>query len=207
MRRSILLTTACLLALAAPTVTHAVITFTQLAGDTFVVSHRVKGLGSRGQAMRLVYTKAASLCVAAGFSHLEIHEQESQASQQYESANASVRVQLFMAGGEGRIDCEMTANPEYVAQARTKLAAKGYRPPPPAWSRRPARSPPSQRTKERPPGPALSSRSWRWCMRGWASSRSRLLVWGLGRVRRRGRQGCEERSAPVRHSPEPNLRS
>ena len=93
----------CLLALAAPQASHAVITFIQLAETVFVVSHRVKFIGSRGKAMKLVYTKAASLCVAAGYSHLKILEQESQASQQHESANASIRVKLFMAGGEDRL--------------------------------------------------------------------------------------------------------
>ena len=73
----------------------AVITFDQLADDIFVVSHRVKGIGSRGQAMRLVYDKTASLCVAAGFEYYAILDQESQATQENESANASIRVQFF----------------------------------------------------------------------------------------------------------------
>jgi hypothetical protein len=121
----------CLLALAAPQVSRAVITFTQLAEDVFVVSHRVKLIGSRAQAMRLVCTKAASLCVAAGYSHLEILEQDSEAAQEDDSANASVRVRLHMAQGEDRLDCDKNADGEYIQQAAKRLAERGYRPPGP----------------------------------------------------------------------------
>lgn len=117
-------------ALVLPQAALAVITFTQLDDDIFVVSHRVKFIGSRGQAQKLVYTKAASLCVAAGYSQFKILDQESNASQQHESANASARVQFFQVDAEGRIDCERNSDPEYVEQARAKLAKKGYEPPP-----------------------------------------------------------------------------
>ena len=111
----------------------ATITFTQLDDDVFTVSHRVKGFGSRGKASRLVYEKAASLCVAAGFSHYSILDQESQASQEYESANATVRVKFFFADGDDRIDCASGANPEYIDEAGVKLAKQGYvTPQPPA---------------------------------------------------------------------------
>jgi hypothetical protein len=110
---------------------QAVITFTQLDDDIFVISHRVKFIGSRGKATKLVYEKAASLCVAAGYSYFKILDQESNASQQYESANASVRVQFFLDDDEGRIGCEKNASSEYVEQAGEKLAKQGYKPPEP----------------------------------------------------------------------------
>ncbi len=110
----------------------AVITFDQLTDDIFVVSHRIKLAGSRGRAMKLVYEKSASLCAAAGFTHYAILDQESAAGQRYEAANASIRIQLFQVTGEGRIDCEKNANPDYVAQAHAKLARRGYVPPDPA---------------------------------------------------------------------------
>ena len=131
--RSLALRASIILALAAvliPRAGDAVITFNQLEDDVFVVSHRVKIIGSRGQATRLVYEKAASLCVAAGFSQFKILQQESEAAQQDDAANATLRVQFFFDDGEGRIDCEKNANPEYVGQARTKLAKRGYQPPP-----------------------------------------------------------------------------
>ena len=118
-----------LLLLLAPTASHAVITFTQLSEDTFVVSHRIKVIGSRAKAMKLVHTKAASLCVAAGYSHLEVLDTESQAGNQYEDANASVTVRLHHEAGEGRLDCETNADPEYVQQASEKLAKRGYEQP------------------------------------------------------------------------------
>ncbi len=107
----------------------AVITFTQLDDDVFVVSHRVKGLGLRGKAMKLVYTKTASLCTAAGFSHFKILDQESETGQQYEVANASIRARFYLEGGDERVGCERSSNPSYVEQASEKLARKGYRPP------------------------------------------------------------------------------
>ena len=131
MKGSKLFVVLCFLALAAPQVSHAIITFSQLAENIFVVSHRVKFIGSRGQAMRLVYTKAASLCVAAGFSHMEIVVQESDADQLDDSANASVRVKFYMASGEDRLDCEKNSNPEHTMEARNKLAKMGYQPPDP----------------------------------------------------------------------------
>ena len=105
---------------------NAVITFTQLSADMFVVSHRIKAIGSRGKAMKLVYEKTASLCVAAGFGHYKILEQESNAGQRYDSANASIRVQFYFEEGDGRIECQKNSSVEYVRQAQEKLANLGY---------------------------------------------------------------------------------
>jgi len=121
----------CLLALAAPEAGRAVITFSQLSEDVFVVSHRVKFVGSRGQAMRLAYTKSASLCVAAGFRYFRILQQESQAGSEYETANSSIRVKFSMSAGEENLECEKNADPEYIAEAQAKLVKMGYRPPDP----------------------------------------------------------------------------
>ncbi len=118
-----------LLLLLVPQSAMAVITFTQLDDDIFVVSHRVKGIGLRGKAMKLVYTKTASLCIAAGFSHFKILGQESETGQQDDVANASIRAQFYFADGDGRVGCERNSNPTYIQQAREKLARKGYRPP------------------------------------------------------------------------------
>ncbi len=118
-----------ILALVIPPAALAVITFTQLDDDIFVVSHRVKLIGSRGRAQKLVYKKAASVCVAAGYSYFRILDQESNAHQQYEDANASVRVQFFFDDDEGRIGCDKNASYEYIEQARAKLAKRGYQPP------------------------------------------------------------------------------
>jgi hypothetical protein len=107
----------------------ATLSFTQLDDDMFMVSHRVKVIGSRGKATEMVYTKAASLCIAAGYTHLRVLDQESAAAQEYEAANASLRVQFFQADGEDRISCETRSDGEYVAEAQEKLAARGYQPP------------------------------------------------------------------------------
>jgi hypothetical protein len=111
-----------------PRAADAIITFTQLDDDVFTVSHRVKLIGSRARAM--VYTKAASLCIAAGYSHYKVLNQESEAAQEDDWANASVRVKLFQQDGDDRIGCEKSAEPGYVAEAREKLMKRGYTPPP-----------------------------------------------------------------------------
>lgn len=110
---------------------HAVITFHQLDQNTFTVSHRVKGIGSRGKAVDLVYTKGASLCIAAGYSHYQVIDQESQASQQYEAANATLTLRFFLEGGADRIACQPGSDPEYIEEARAKLQRLGYTPPDP----------------------------------------------------------------------------
>jgi hypothetical protein len=114
--------------LIAPQLAMAVITFDQLDDDIFVVSHRVKVKfwTSRGQAVRKVYEKAASLCLAAGFTHFEILQQESEANQWQDDANASVRVRFFFEGVGGRIECKKTASGKYIDQATVKLEKKGY---------------------------------------------------------------------------------
>lgn len=124
---------------------HAVISFTQLDDNTFTVSHRVKGLGSRGKATKLVFTKAASLCVAAGYSYYQLLDQESEASQQYQAANASVTVRFFLDEGQSRISCDSGAGPEYVEEARDKLERQGYSPPEPGQA---TRTPDPQTTGE-----------------------------------------------------------
>lgn len=120
------LAAAAVISLLLPSAAFAVITFEQLDEDLFIVSHRVKGPGSRGQAMSLVYEKAASLCIAAGYSYFRIFDQESAASQRYQMANASVRVQFFWDDGAERIGCEDNASLDYIAEATDKLARAGY---------------------------------------------------------------------------------
>ena len=114
----------------APLAASAVITFTHLGGHDYIVSHRVKLIGSRGKAVQMVYTKAASLCVAAGYSHYEILDQESEAAQEDDVANASARVRFHFEPGEGRLECRSGAEPTYVEEAASKLARRGLLPPP-----------------------------------------------------------------------------
>ena len=109
-----------------PRPASAAMSFDRLTDDMFIVSHRVKLWGSRSKAMAMVYDKAASLCVAAGYTHLEIRDQESEAWQEEEAANASVRVRFFIEEGEERIDCAGRASAGYIDQATIKLRRRGY---------------------------------------------------------------------------------
>lgn len=107
-------------------VASATMTFQQLDDNTFSVSHKVKWIGGRGQAMELVYDKAASLCVAAGYSHLELFGQESNANGYYQNANATLTVRFFQNPGKDRIACDQKATNEYIKQATKKLDKRGY---------------------------------------------------------------------------------
>jgi len=118
-------------ALTLATPASGIITFRQLSPNTFTVSHRVKGIGSRAKATALVTTKAASLCIAAGFRHLEILDQESEATQEHEAANATMRVRFQHAESPQTLPCEANADPEYIAEARNQLARRGYQWPDP----------------------------------------------------------------------------
>jgi len=80
----------------------AVITFDQLDDDTFTISHQVKAFGNRGKANRLVYEKASSLCIAAGYEYYELLDQESSGAGFYQAANATIRVRLHFEDGEER---------------------------------------------------------------------------------------------------------
>ena len=122
--------------LAVPQLAMAVITFDQLDDDIFIVSHRVKAKFwmSRGKALRMVYEKAASLCVASGYTHLEILQQESEALQEDDAANASIRVRFFLEDGEERIECGRNASDRYIEQAAVRLQKRRYRHPAPAAS-------------------------------------------------------------------------
>jgi len=115
-----------LVLLAISSAASATMTFQQLDDNTFSVSHKVKWIGGRGQAMELVYDKAASLCVAAGYTHLELFGQESNAPGYYQSANATLTVKFFQNPGEDRIACDLKATGEYVKQAKNKLKKRGY---------------------------------------------------------------------------------
>jgi hypothetical protein len=119
-------TWASILLLFVPQVVLATITFHQLDGHTFTISHYVKWVGGRAQAMDVVYEKAASLCIAAGFSHLVIVEQE---SDKQGVANATVTVQFFQEDGEGRVACDVKASQEYITEAAKKLDKQGYKGP------------------------------------------------------------------------------
>jgi hypothetical protein len=114
------------LLLAAPSIAGAVVTFQQLDGNTFTVSHKVKWIGSRGQAMDLVFEKTASLCIAAGYTHMRILDQETTSAGYGQSANATLTVKFFMETGEGRVECQTKATDEYIQQAKKKLKKKGY---------------------------------------------------------------------------------
>jgi len=115
--------------LAVSPVVLAALTFEQLGDDVFSVSHAVKGFGGRGVAMDVVYEKTASLCIAAGYTHLKVMDQQSTAGSDYEEPNATVQVQFLQRGGEGLIKCDLKATQKYIDEAKKKLGKRGYKGP------------------------------------------------------------------------------
>jgi hypothetical protein len=119
----------CVATLFAAQAAEAVISFTQLEENVFVVKHRVKVIGLRSKAIRLVHQKSASVCMAAGYTHMEILEQESDSGESDDSVNASMKVAFYLEDGDERVGCEQDSTSDYIKQARTKLTKIGYRPP------------------------------------------------------------------------------
>ena len=72
----------------------------------------------------MVYEKAASLCIAAGYTHLVVLSQESNAGGEYESANATVNVKFFQETGEGRIDCSVKATESHCTVEQITAMSK-----------------------------------------------------------------------------------
>jgi hypothetical protein len=133
----------CVATLFAAQAAEAVISFTQLEENVFVVKHRVKVIGLRSKAIRLVHQKSASVCMAAGYTHMEILEQESDSGESDDSVNASMKVAFYLEDGDERVGCEQDSTSDYIKQARTKLTKIGYRPPGrEAVARRPAAAEP-----------------------------------------------------------------
>ena len=76
--------------------------------------------------MKLVHEKATSLCIAAGYSHMKIMDQESHAGGGFQDPNATVTLKFFHNGAEDRVECEGNASAEYIKQAKKKLTKRGY---------------------------------------------------------------------------------
>ncbi|MEZ5333663.1 MAG: hypothetical protein R2991_16885 [Thermoanaerobaculia bacterium] len=118
MRKTVLVLS--LLAAAASSAS-AVLHFDRLEEDLFAVRHKVLFMGSEEKAVKLVHEKAASICVAAGYTHYAVLELESTPLEDDESATAEATVRFFHEAGDERTACEEEADPEYVAEARREL--------------------------------------------------------------------------------------
>jgi hypothetical protein len=117
---------------------RADVKFTRLSEDQFIVHHRKQSLlGAEAKAMKTTFIEAASVCIAAGFSHMEI--KETNVGERHHGgtwggtgrgASADVRIELYLDPGEGEIDeldlleCEPLSDPKKVDKAARKLAAE-----------------------------------------------------------------------------------
>ena len=119
--------------LASPTL--ADVKFTQLSDNQFIVHHRKQTLfGAEAKAMKTAVAEAASLCIAAEYTHMELKDQNV-GERQYggvfgggRGASADLRIKLYTDPDEDKIDekdlleCKPLANDKKVAVAKRKLA-------------------------------------------------------------------------------------
>lgn len=134
MRRNLL---AIVIALSLPaTAILADVKFTQLSDDQFIVHHRKHTtLGAEAKAMKTAVAEAASICVAAGFTHMELKDQNVGERDHTgfwgggRGASADLRVKFFTEPDEDKIDekdlfeCKPLADDKKVAVAKRKLAS------------------------------------------------------------------------------------
>ncbi len=116
---------------------QADVKFTQLTDTQYVVHHRkLTVFGAEAKATRTALMEAASVCLAAGYSHMEIRDLnvgEREFGGPYDGgrgASADVRIKLYEQPDvetieeNDLIDCEPLADDEKVQVAREKLAAE-----------------------------------------------------------------------------------
>jgi len=130
-KRALLLALLALVASAA----FADVKYTRLSEDQFIIHHRKQTtLGAEAKAVKTTYEEAASVCIAAGFSHMEIKETNI-GEREHGSvwgggrgASADVRVELYLDPGLDLIEdldlvaCQPLADPQKVEKAKEKLA-------------------------------------------------------------------------------------
>lgn len=114
--------------------TQADVKFTRLAENQFIVHHRkLTVLGAEAKAMRTAVKEAASICVAAGFTHMELKDQNvgermhGNALGGGRGASADLRIKLYTDPDEQAVDekdlldCAALADPKKVEVAKKKL--------------------------------------------------------------------------------------
>lgn len=126
---------ALVLPLTLASVSFADVKFTRLSEDQFIVHHRkLTTLGAEAKAVKTAYKEAASICVAASYTHFEIKEQnvgERMHGTTFgggRGASADIRVKFYQDPDEEAIDekdlieCKPLSDPKKVKRAKEKLA-------------------------------------------------------------------------------------
>ena len=129
------------LLVALPVPASADVKFTKLAENQFVVHHRkLTKIGAEAKATRTAYKEAASICIAAGYTHMEIKDlnvgerTHGGALGGGRGASADIRIKLYQDPEEGiveekdLIECKPLADPIKVEKAKKKLAKQAKQP-------------------------------------------------------------------------------
>lgn len=115
-------------------VAEADVKFTRLSDTQFVVHHRkLTVFGAEAKATRTAYREAASICVAADYTHMEIKDLNV-GEREFggddgggRGASADLRIKLYLEPDEEKIDekdlieCAPLADPLKTERAREKL--------------------------------------------------------------------------------------
>lgn len=114
----------------------AALKFAKLTDNQFIIHHQ-KGMSfgsGETKATKTAYTKAASVCIAAGFTHFEVQDLSisgAVAAGAYgggRPAAADLRVKFYtnpaaaLAEEKSLLECQSMADPEYIELAKVKLA-------------------------------------------------------------------------------------
>lgn len=122
----------CLLLVAS--VAGADIKYTRLSDTQFVVHHRkLTKFGAEAKATKTAYAEAASICIAAGFTHMEVKDLnvgEREFGGEWgggRGASADLRIKLYQEPDEATIDekdlveCGPLSDPVKIQRAKEKL--------------------------------------------------------------------------------------
>jgi hypothetical protein len=114
----------------------AALKFTKLTSNQFIIHHQ-KGMSfgtGEAKTTKTAYTKAASMCIAAGFTHFEVQDLNVSGAVSGgaygggKTASADVRVKFYrdpepaVVDEKSLLECQSMADPEYIELAKTKLA-------------------------------------------------------------------------------------
>lgn len=126
---------ATILSTGAPTLLQADIKFTRLSANQFIVHHRKHTLvGAEAMATKTVFAEAASICVAAQYTHFEVQDLNIGERKKgpllggRRGASADVRVKFYRDPSEETVSekdliaCAPLSDPAKVPLARRKLA-------------------------------------------------------------------------------------
>ena len=99
--------------------------FHMLGEHRFALTHTVKSFGGAAAAQKVLYQKAASICIAAEYEHLEVLQQQIDRGGGFLAGpGGTMEVRLFKEPTDTSISCAENATEFYIKKARRMLARR-----------------------------------------------------------------------------------